>query len=565
MILPLATPAMADSEQEAKVQAIAKAALMLRNPSVADVSQPVTITVFGKYNHEPVDGAGVYALKTNELAITADDSDSTIIANYAAIVTEKGKLLGYTGDDGTVNYKFTENGKYMLVAVKSGFTAGFSQITITLSASQGLDVKAPGAAKVGEAITITVSEIFSGQPVEGAAVYARKIKEISLPQVVRQSNVVQAKGIAGIIHPLWEVLQKKVRPNAIAATSDNEAVQSSVEAVETAPEETLKYAADIKGTGIFIGNTDYKGEVSYAFAQSGMYVLIATRDGYAPGFARITVNPGNQDKLGIKAPATANVGKPVTITVIERNTGNPVGGAAVYAVKIDNADGYPLPLESATSADAFGAAEVEKYATVARERGAFIGNTNDSGQLMHTFNETGRYILMTTKDNYMPGFARLTITLAVAKALFIKAPGEANTGQEIPIAVYTRQGYQPVENAAVYAIKWEILSAPMPIENGTATQILKPQPPYTTEAEKYAALAAEEGIFIGYTDGNGQVFHTFDEAGRYTLVVIKDGYTPAFTTINIGQYRVMNLKKPEEAKTAILQSTLGSSNSKKPK
>ena len=165
--------------------------------------------------------------------------------------------------------------------------------------------------------------------------------------------------------------------------------------------------------------------------------------------------------------------------------------------------------------------------------------------------------MVTTKDGYMPGFARIAITLVQQASLYIKAPGEANTGQEIPIAIYTRQGYQPVEKTAVYAIRWNALPAPLPVENGTATQILKPQPPYATEAEKYAALATKEGIFIDYTDSNGQVFHAFNEAGRYTLVAIKDGYSPAFTTINIRPYRLTNPKKLEEAKPTTLQSITG--------
>ena len=538
LILPMAAPVMADSEPEVETQPAVMAALMVRNPSVADVSQPVTITVFGRYNHVPVAGAAVYALKADEMAITADKSDSTIVADYAAIAAEQGIFLGYTGDDGRVRYQFTETGKYLLVAIKNGFAPGFSRIVITLSASEGLSIRSPQAVNVGETFTMKVIEKFTGRAVEDAAVYAKKIRELDIPEDTTQIDMVQSTKTVGLIKQAGVI------------------VEEAIDADSTGTAEMIQYAADIRESGIFIGYTDDSGEVDCTFDDSGIYVLVAIKDGYAPGFARIKVRLGAQKTLGIKAPDRADVDDPVTIKVFDRGAGVVVGGAAVYALKIDESADYPISLEAATSTDAVSTGGAEKYATMVTETGFFIGYTNDEGQVVATFDETGRYVLVATKEGYKPGLARIIITLAAPAALVIKAPREAHIGQRVTIAVYTRQGGRPVEGAAVYALKWNVAPSPVPVENGTVTQVLELQPDYATEADKYAAMAREDGEFIGHTNSSGQVFHAFDEVGRYTLVAIEDGYVPAFTGINIKAYGVANPQQIEEVEP-VVQSTSG--------
>ena len=55
MVLPT-TVVLADSEKESKPQLAARAALMIRAPSIAEVGQPVTITVLGRFSHQPIGG-----------------------------------------------------------------------------------------------------------------------------------------------------------------------------------------------------------------------------------------------------------------------------------------------------------------------------------------------------------------------------------------------------------------------------------------------------------------------------------------------------------------------------
>lgn len=358
---------------------------------------------------------------------------------------------------------------------------------------------------VGQSVTITVSERHDHSPVAGAAVYAKKAKDI--------------QPIIAAARKLFRV--NKVNANDVA--------------------DTAQYVAEMQQGGILLGYTDDEGKVAYTFADSGTYVLIAIKDDYTPGFAKMNVTLGDQKKLGIKAPSSAEVDKPVTIKVIERNTGDPVAEAVVYALKIDNAKGY-IPYEPPSDNGTTSTTAVERYVALAVQNGSLIGYTDNSSELVNTFTETGRYILVTTKDGYEPGFAHIVITPVESTALHIKAPAVAAMGQSVTINVTERNTDNPVAGASVYALKWNAMPAPIPTDNGTATQILTVQPTYAAEADKYAAMAQDAGFLIGSTDSNGQVSYTFNDAGRYTLVAIKDGYKPDLTTIDI---RADNMQNPE--------------------
>jgi len=46
--------------------------------------------------------------------------------------------------------------------------------------------------------------------------------------------------------------------------------------------------------------------------------------------------------------------------------------------------------------------------------GIFLGMTNGAGKVMHSFEDTGGYLLVAVKANYIPGFARIFIGVSVA-------------------------------------------------------------------------------------------------------------------------------------------------------
>ncbi len=183
MILPGATAVMADSEKEVTPQLVARPALTMKAPDKGEVGQPVTITVFNRYNHQPVAGAEVYALKTDKMASTTDQQNyTTSTADYAALVDAQGIFLGVTNSEGSVSCKFTDTGRYILVAFKASHFPAFSRIAVTLSNTKGLYLKAPGSAEVGNPVAMAVFERSSNEPVAKVAVYARKIGTISLPK-----------------------------------------------------------------------------------------------------------------------------------------------------------------------------------------------------------------------------------------------------------------------------------------------------------------------------------------------------------------------------------------------
>lgn len=203
-----------------------------------------------------------------------------------------------------------------------------------------LAVKAPEAARVGQLVTIKVVERHSGRPVSRAGVWAINVKDLK------------------------------------SETDDAEA-----------------YAELAKKYGHFLGWTDRWGNVSHRFKEPGWYVLVAAKDGFIPGFAKITIK--SLRALAIRAPDVAWVGQPVTIKVIENHVHKPVPRAAVFAINLKDV---------VNETD-----DAEAYAEMAKDRGYFIGLTNRNGEVVHRFREAGRYVLVAIKDGFMPGFARIGI------------------------------------------------------------------------------------------------------------------------------------------------------------
>jgi uncharacterized GH25 family protein len=203
--------------------------------------------------------------------------------------------------------------------------------------------------------------------------------------------------------------------------------------------------------------------------------------------------------LAIKAPEVAGVGQLVTIKVVEDNTGKPVPRAGVWAVDVNDV-GDEIN-------------DAEAYASLAEKYGEFLGWTNRNGNVFHRFTEAGRYVLVAVKDGFIPGFAQIAIK--PLKELAIRAPDVAGVGQLVTITVYEKYIGIPVPGAAVWAVDVNNLEDE------------------TNDAEAYASLAEKYGEFLGWTDRNGNVFHRFNEAGRYVLVAVKHGLIPGFDRITI--------------------------------
>jgi len=100
-------------------------ALEVRAPRVAGVWQLVTINVVREHNGKPVPNAEVWAVHVRDITNETDDA-----LDYASLARKCGYFLGHTDEDGNVFHRFRRPGRYVLVALKPGFTPGFAKIAI---------------------------------------------------------------------------------------------------------------------------------------------------------------------------------------------------------------------------------------------------------------------------------------------------------------------------------------------------------------------------------------------------------------------------------------------------
>jgi hypothetical protein len=100
-------------------------------------------------------------------------------------------------------------------------------------------------------------------------------------------------------------------------------------------------------------------------------------------------------------------------------------------------------------------------------------------------------------------------------ALDIRAPAEAVVGQPVVMQVVEKHTGRVVAGAGVWAINL----------NGVTAA--------ADTAEAYAVVVEKCGQFLGRTNGRGLLRHSFDEVGKYALVVVKDGFVPGFAKISI--------------------------------
>ncbi|OGO41841.1 MAG: hypothetical protein A2137_07190 [Chloroflexi bacterium RBG_16_58_8] len=292
--------------------------------------------------------------------------------------------------------------------------------------------------------------------------------------------------------------------------------------------------------GIFLGRTGNDGRLAYTFEKPGKYVLIAARNGYLPGFTRVGIRGANVKALGIKAPKRAPVGQPVTMTVFERGTQEPVEGAGVWAITRDKMEALKQEAETLRE-DASVAAEEKDYESLANKHGFFLGRTDKKGELEYTFKEAGVYLLVAVKRGYFPGFAPLAV-IDRPQALGIKAtPPRTHVGKEVTLNVFDRKTNDPVADAGVWAMSREDAEA---LKKELAS--LKGDASTAATERDYEAAVSVHGTFLGRTDADGKLGATFDTPGVYLLVAAKKGYIPGFTTLGVKELpQPKNTTRPE--------------------
>lgn len=128
-------------------------------------------------------------------------------------------------------------------------------------------------------------------------------------------------------------------------------------------------------------------------------------------------------------------------------------------------------------------------------------------------------------------------------SLAIVAPRMAPVGKEISMTVFLRANQEPFEGAGIWALTRD--SAEILKEEMAA---LRAEAGPTAIDGEIEALMNIHGTFLGRTNEDGKLYHTFEEAGGYRLAAVKTGYFPGFTAINVRDMpRALAIESPRQA------------------
>jgi hypothetical protein len=429
-----------------------------------------------------------------------------------------------------------------------------------VSASRpALAIKAPPAAGVGEKVQIKVAALPGGAPVVGAGVWAVDIKDNSTPSEISSSDLNKVgvflgwtdktgvltcvfhevsryllitckdgytPGFAWItIQPLKEMALKGPESAYTGQTceftvyetnSGGPVAGAGVWAIRVEDEVALTDTSEdslslVISKGILIGYTNNQGQVVHAFDKSGHYFLAAVKPGYKPAFNKISIIDLKQ--MAIRNPEAVQVLEPVKIQAVEINVlpvETPVPGAGVWAVPFMNT------LDSLTNYD-----NIVQY-------GLFLGWTDQEGYVSPKpiFKDPGHYWLVAFKDGYVPAVGKISVE--PLKEMVIKGPATALVGQNCEYTVYDTNSGSAVPGAGVWAM------------------LMQNQTELSSENLDAAAYVTAHGIFLGYTDNQGQVFHVFDKSGKYLIMAFMQGYKPAFCRTTIKEVPELAIRAPEK-------------------
>jgi hypothetical protein len=229
--------------------------------------------------------------------------------------------------------------------------------------------------------------------------------------------------------------------------------------------------------------------------------------------------------LEIQAPKRSPSGEVVTMTVLQRGTGEPVNDAGIWALTRENAEALNAEITRLKDESAGSPQELD-WESLAGIYGFFLGMTQGNGQLSVAFPEEGGYLLLAIKPGYFPGRAFIAIR-NIPEVLMVQVPRWAEINEMFTITVLQRATGETVNDAGIWALTREgaeVYRAEMAKlkEEGTSGQELNAE-----------AIVSALGTFLGVTHGNGQLNHAFAEPGFYLLVAVKAGSIPGGAGIAI--------------------------------
>jgi hypothetical protein len=231
--------------------------------------------------------------------------------------------------------------------------------------------------------------------------------------------------------------------------------------------------------------------------------------------------------LVIVAPRAVLNGKEMQLTVFQRDDQAPVLGVDIWAVTKDRIEDLKKNVQDLLK-DNLGNAGVSANATGIGRFGKLLGTTDGGGVLKHIFTDNGNYLLVANKAGFRPDFSAL-IVRGLPKGLAISNPNSVKLGDKVTITVHQRGTSDPVVGVGVWAIGAE-RAADLKGAISDSQTGAKNNPQITD----YAAILKSKAIFLGNTDGKGQIGdYLFANAGRYILIAFKAGEGPAFGSIAI--------------------------------
>ena len=246
--------------------------MALDAPQKAQVNETVTMTVTQRGTGTAIENAGIWAFTKEraeefhtEINSIRGSSDITAVdIDYESLANIYGEFLGRTNSHGQLDHAFSEEGGYLLVSVKRGYIPGRAGIRIGEPTFKALAIEAPKRARVGDEVTMTVTDRRTTEPVQGASVWA-------------------------LTRDKMDSLQADLK-----ALKEDTTV--------TAEDKDYESLMDIYGE--FLGRTNGSGQINHVFEEKGHYLLVTVKPGYFPGWTTIhIINSPDKDlsENGVKS------------------------------------------------------------------------------------------------------------------------------------------------------------------------------------------------------------------------------------------------------------------------
>ena len=135
--------------------------------------------------------------------------------------------------------------------------------------------------------------------------------------------------------------------------------------------------------------------------------------------------------MALRVQQVAEIGDIVPVHVSDRNTGEPVMGAGVWALTREQAEAFRQEF-AATRQQTQNAAEIDMESMIGI-RGSFLGRTDERGYLETSFGVPGGYVLVSVKPGYIPGFGFIFIKQPKPEVEFESAKLRPEKGQGLEL------------------------------------------------------------------------------------------------------------------------------------